>query len=380
MEKINIGVIGCGDVAVIQYIPIIKNSEKLNLAALCDKDEKRLEKVAKFFGVKNTFNTHEEMLRSGLVEAVANLTPAAFHYPINLDCIDARVHTYCEKPISSKIKEIDSLIELSKDNNVKFACAPATPINPVVVKSKQLLNDGVIGKLCYAIGFCDHGGPASQRYIYYYKNLVKQQQLYGFEDLSTDPTWFYKQGGGALEDIGGYTLTTLAFLLGSAKNIQCLSGMKIPEVEVMGGIACGKKIKVEIDDCTLMLLAYEEGPFASVSISYGVKGTRMPDLEIYGSEGTISISDDYTKLEVYLEKRSGLAAWNKPYEDLSGNEPYENLSGWKLGMGVEHLADCIIENKEPVINAKLAKHVTEIIQKARQAALSGEKTLIESKI
>lgn len=371
MEKVDIGVVGCGDVALIQYIPAIKSSKKLNLVALCDKDEKRLEKVSEFFGVKNIFTSYEEMLFSGLTQAVANLAPAAFHYPINLDCIRAGVHVYCEKPVSSNVKEIESLIKLSKDNRVKFACAPATPINPIVAKVKHLLKEGVIGKPRYAIGFCDHGGPASQRYIYYYKDLVKQHRLHGFEDLSTEPTWFYKQGGGALEDLGGYTLSTLTFLLGSVKYIQCLSGTKIPEIEVMGGIARGKKIKVEIEDCTLMLLEFDKDMYASISSSYVVKGTKMPDIEIYGSEGTITISDDYTKLEVYLENKSGLAAWNEPYEDFSG---------YWLASGVEHLADCILENKEPVINAELAKHVTEIIQKASQAALLGEKTFIESKI
>jgi len=189
--------------------------------------------------------------------------------------------------------------------------------------------------------------------------------------MSTDPSAFYKYGGGAIEDLGIYTLTTLAFLLGPVKYIHCLSGTQIPEVKVMGGIACGKKIKVEIDDCTLMLLEFDNGPYASVSSSYCVKGTRMPDLEIYGSEGTISISCFYTKLEIYLEHSSGLAAWNIPYEDLSG---------WMLGIGVEHLAECILENKEPVINLRLAKHITEMILKAPQASSSGKKTLIESKI
>lgn len=372
MKKINIGVIGCGDVAVLQYLSVIKNSKKLNLIALCDKDKKRLKSVAELFGVENVFTSHEEMLRSGLVEAVANLTPPAFHYPINLDCMNAKVHTYSEKPIAYKTKEIENLMRASKDNKVKFACAPSTPLNPIIIKTKQLLEDGVIGKPCYAIGYSSHGGPASQGYkISYYKNLIKQQQLYGLEEMSSDPIAFYKYGGGAIEDLGIYTLTALTFLLGSVKYIQCLSGTQIPEVKVMGGIARGKKIKVEIDDCTLMLLEFNNGPYASVSSSYCVKGTKMPELEIYGSKGTISITCYYTKLEVYLEHNSGLAAWNVPYEDLSG---------WRLGIGVEHLAECIIENKEPVINAKLAKHVTEIILKTPQASSSGKKTLIESKI
>jgi len=371
-KKVDMGVIGCGDVALIQYLPIFKNSEKLNLVALCDKDEKRLKKVAKLFKIDNIFTSHEEMLRSGLVKAVANLTPPLYHYPISLDCLNAKVHTFSEKPIAFKISEFESLIKSSRDNMVKFACAPATPVNPILIKAKQLLDKRAIGKPCYAVGTLQHAGPASQNYnINYYKNLVKQQQLYGFEEMSTDPTWFYKKGGGALEDAGVYTLTSLVFLLGSVKYMQCLIDTKIPEVEVLGGIACGKKIKVEVNDCALQLLEFEEGPYASVNSSWCAKGTRMPDIEIYGSEGTISISGFYTKLEVYLEHDNGLAAWNDPYEDLSG---------WRMGIGIEHLAECILENKEPVISGKLAKHVTEMLLKASQASSSGKKVLIESKV
>ena len=372
MKKINMGVIGCGDVAVLQYLPVIKNSKKLNLVALCDKDKKRLKSVAELFGVENIFNSHKEMLSSGLIDAVANLTPPVFHYQISLDCLNNRIHTYSEKPIAYKIKEIENLIKISQESNIKLVCAPATPLNPALVKVKQLLDDGVIGKLCYAVGNFSHGGPASLGYkISYYKNLIKQQHLKGFEEMSNDPVAFYTQGGGAIEDLGVYALTSLVFLLGSAKYIQCLSGTKIPEVEVMGGIARGKKIKVEVDDCTLMLLEFDNGPYASLSSSYCVKGTRIPELEIYGSKGTISLTNYFANFEVYLENNSGLTAWNFPYEDLSG---------WRLGIGVEHLAECIIEKKEPVINAKLAKHVTEIILKTPQASLSGKKTLIESKI
>jgi predicted dehydrogenase len=371
MGKINIGVIGCGDVALLQYLPVIKNSGKFNLVALCDKDQKRLIKVAKFFEVNNIFNSHQEMLKSGLIQAAVNLTPATFHYIINLDCLNAKIHTYSEKPVSLKIKEIENLIKVSREKKVKFACAPSIPLNPIVEKTKHLLDEGAIGKPCYAIGFGSHGGPASQSYISYYKNTVKHNKLFGFEELSTDPTWFYEQGGGPLEDLGVYILTALIFLFGPAKNIQCLSGLQNPEVKVTDGIARGKKIKVKIDDCTLMLLEFNNGTYASISSSYCVKGTKMPDIEIYGSEGTISISDYYTKLEVYLERNGGLAAWNIPYEDLSG---------YYLGKGVEYLAECILDDKEPIINATFAKHVTEIILKAPQASSSGKKILINSKI
>ncbi len=372
MEKINMGVIGCGDVAVLQYLPVIKNSQKLNLVALCDTDKKRLKIVSELFEVKNTFQTYEEMFDSGLIQAVANLTPPVFHYSINLDSLNNKIHTYSEKPVSYKIKEIENLIKVSQGSNVKFACAPSTPLNPTLLKVKQLLGQGVIGRPCYAVGNFSHGGPASLGYkISYYKNLMKQQGLKDLEEMSNDPVAFYTQGGGAIEDLGIYVLTTLVFLFGPVNHIQCISDTVIPEVEVTGGVAMGKKIKVKVDDCTLMLLGFDDGQYASINSSYCVRGTRMPDLEIYGSNGTISMTNYFTKFEVYLENRSGLGAWNVPYEDLSG---------WKLGIGVEHLADCIFENREPVINARLAKHVTEIILKSPKAALSGEKTLIESRI
>ncbi len=370
MKKINVGVIGCGDIAITHYLSFIKNSKKLNLTALCDNNKKRLEVVAELFGIENIFTSHEEMLRAGLVEAVANLTPPAFHYQINLDCINAKVHTYSEKPVARKIKEIESLMEASKNNKVKFVCAPSTPLSPVVIKTKQLLEDGVIGKPCYVVACYSHSGPGSLGFKIGYKNLIKRQQLYGIEEMSNDPSAFYKYGGGAIEDLGIYPLTILIYLLGSVKYIQCLSGTRIPEVEVMGGMACGKKIKVEVDDCTLMLLEFNNGTYASLSSSYCVKGTRTPELEIYGSEGTISISCFYKKLEVYLE-RGTLSAWNIPYEDLSG---------WQMGAGLENLAECIIENKESVLSLKLAKHVTDVILKVPQVSSAGKRTLIESEI
>ncbi|MCL4377746.1 MAG: Gfo/Idh/MocA family oxidoreductase [Actinobacteria bacterium] len=290
-----------------------------------------------------------------------------------MDCIDNKIHVFCEKPISYKIKEIENLIRESKNKGTKFACAPATPLNPSIAKAKELLKVGVIGRPCYAVGCFSNAGPASLGYnISYYENIIKEQKLHGFKEISTDHTGFYKNGMGVIEDTGVYMVTTLVFLLGSVKYMQCLSGTQIPVVQIMGGIACGKKVNVEIDDCTLILFEFSNGSYASMSSSYCVKGSKMPELEIYGTDGTISIpSVGSSKLEVYLEQNSGFAGWNKPYEDLSG---------WKMGIGVEHLAECILENKEPVINANLAKHVTEILLKVRQASSLGEKIPLESKI
>lgn len=45
--------------------------------------------------------------------------------------------------------------------------------------------------------------------------------------------------------------------------------------------------------------------------------------------------------------------------------------GWSLASGVEHLADCIREGRQPLISAEHARHCLELMLKAMEAARTG---------
>ena len=69
----------------------------------------------------------------------------------------------------------------------------------------------------------------------------------------------------------------------------------------------------------------------------------------------------------------GIGGWMQP-EGL----PSLRLGDWTLAKGVEHLADCILNDKEPMISAEHARHVLEIMLKAAQSAREGQALDLET--
>lgn len=159
---------------------------------------------------------------------------------------------------------------------------------------------------------------------------------------------------------------TFTGILGPAKRVTALSGVSIPEVTIRSGLAKGKKIKVEVDDNTLLLLDFGENTFAYVDATYCMRANRGPATAFYGSKGVITSGPSGTAgpLEVYTEKEElAIRGWITPYSPIGSIKP-----AWNLGNGVIHFAECIREDKKPVISREHARHVLEIMLKAYESA------------
>ena len=347
-KKVKLGLVGCGDVARRYYLPVIASTNEIDLVCVCDVVEERAKRIKEQFSVKEYYLDYREMLQKADIEAVAVLTNPQYHFLLSLEALKAEKHVYTEKPMSSNVEEANVLITEAKKRGVKLFAAPAVILSPTNQQIKKIIRRGLIGKVCFACVHSSHGGPAS------------------WKDFATDPTWFYKKGVGPLYDLGIYALHTLTGIIGPAKRVTAFSGISIPEVIIRSGVAKGKKIKVEVDDNTLLLLDFGENTFAYVDATYCMKARRGPATMFYGSEGVI-ISGPFGTgpLEVYTEKEEviGMRGWITPKD---GN------SSWTPGNGILHLTECIREDKQPVISGEHARHVLEIMIKAYESAKTGQ--------
>ena len=348
-KKVKIGVVGCGDVARKKYLPVISSSDKIDLVCVCDVIEERVKKIKEDFSVREYYLDYSEMLKKADIEAVVILTNPHYHFSLSLEAIKAGKHVYTEKTMCFTLEEADTLIRQAKEMGVKLAVAPAIMLSPVAQQIKKIIEKGLIGKICFVCAHGSHGGTAN------------------WDDFTTDPTWFYKKGSGPLYDLAIYALHMLTGIIGPAKRVTAFSGISIPEVIVRSGVVKGKKIKVEVDDNSLLLLDFGDNTFAYIDATYCMKVRRGPGVTFYGSEGIVTGGHfGQGPLEVYTEKEEvvGLRGWITPLDD--------NKLNWILANGVLDLADCISEDKKPIISAEHAKHVMEIIIKAYEAAKSGQ--------
>jgi len=269
-------------------------------------------------------------------------------------------HVYSEKPIATALEDANRILEAAREKGVKVACAPVIMLHLEVRQACRWVKNGALGKISMVRARGSHSGPA---WVY---------------NFTTDPTWFYKPGGGPLFDLGVYPIHVLCAMLGPARRVTALAGISHPERVVRSGSARGKSITVEIPDNIQMIIDFGDSTFATLDATFTVLSAKGPRMEVYGDKGTLNLYSrpEEPPYELYIDNpETGVRGWLE-YEPsyrgslmpFLGEQPDRN---WSFAEGIRHLAECIKEDREPVIGAELARHILEIMEAALQSAQTG---------
>jgi predicted dehydrogenase len=118
-EKVRVGVIGVGGMGSghCAQLPKIPETE---LSAVCDTNPDTLANIREKYSVPG-FARHEELLDSGLVDAVIIATPHYFHPPIAVDAFARGLHVLSEKPLAVTVSAAAEMIRAAKASGRKFA-------------------------------------------------------------------------------------------------------------------------------------------------------------------------------------------------------------------------------------------------------------------
>jgi predicted dehydrogenase len=290
---------------------------------------------------KEYYTDYEEMLDKADIDAVIITTPHATHAAMTVAALKAGKHALVEKPLASSFVEADRIVEESRKVNTKLMALPApSPCMEAFNKVKELVDEGILGKVCFMKSRLSHGGPGHAK-------------------------WYYQKGGGAAVDLGIYPLTKITSLLGPARKVQAFFGTAIPE-----RICAGDKIKVEAEDNVLITLDFGGGVLASVEANYVTilemeKGSHS---EIYGTKGA-----------VFLDRRDQNLSF------YSGNELYAGLDGWiqktfpaREYRVVDSFIESIVYDKKPPYTGEQQRHVVEILEGAQESARRGKSVNLTS--
>src|SRR5881628_2827042 len=113
MTKVRLGIIGMGNIGQHHhgYLSAGKVS-RIELVAVSDAVPGKLDKYKPL----KTFSDGEELIRSGLVDAVIIATPHYQHTTLGIAALNAGVHAMVEKPISAHKADAERLIAASRKN------------------------------------------------------------------------------------------------------------------------------------------------------------------------------------------------------------------------------------------------------------------------
>ena len=326
MEKVRLGIIGVGNmgVPVSKLIAFEGECPEIEVAAICDISQDRRDWAVKTFADKNVkvFADAEEMMASGLIDAVYIAVPHYDHPTLAKLAFQYKLHVMCEKPAGVYTKAVREMNEAAKAAGVKFGIMFQCRTIPVFQKVKKMLSSGEFGQI---------------RNVTWLVTSWYRSQAY-YDSGSWRATWA-GEGGGVLLNQCPHNLDLIHWLCGMP-------------VEITAKCSVAQWHDVEIEDDVSAIFKYENGAMGSFITSTGIApGTNR--LEIATDKGTI-IVENSSKLTVYeLETteqefaKKKISAFDDPrYTKIVYDFYEEKLSGH--GLMLNNFAGAILRD-EPLI-------------------------------
>ncbi len=187
MDKVRIGIIGCGGIANNKHMPALKKLPDVEMVAFCDIIVERAEKAAKEFGIEGAkvYEDYKELLKDNTIDVVHVLTPNREHSFITVDALESGKHVMCEKPMAINTAEAQKMIDAANRTGKKLTIGYQNRYRPDSWYLKRACDNGDLGEIYY--------GKA---------HAIRRRAV---------PTWGVflneeEQGGGPLIDIGTHAL------------------------------------------------------------------------------------------------------------------------------------------------------------------------------
>lgn len=289
MKKV--GIVGCGNIART-HAWALNNLDGVSIVSLADCVIEKAEMMSRECteSKARVYASLGEMLEAEELDAVHICTPHYLHVPMIKECINSGVAAFSEKPPAISSEEFEELKCLVKDlgeskgkNHANIGFCFQNRYNETVIKAREIVDDGSLGKLTGARAFVTW-----RRDENYYETDWKGK-------LSTE-------GGGALINQSIHTLDLILEFLGAPDKVYAsLSNHHL-------------KGKVEVEDTVEAWLSYEDGKRACFYASTAYATDAPVIIELQLEKGRVSMIDNcltvYRQNEMpkiqYVEETKGV--------------------------------------------------------------------------
>jgi len=149
-QKINIGIIGCGDRGTGIMNILNDLTDRFTIAAICDVLDFRIENGKKAAGAANpkVYKEYRKLLDDNTIQAVVIAVPLSEHFHIAKDALDAGKHVYLEKTMTYNIEQATDLVKLVKSHtNQVLQVGHQYRSTPLYFKVKEMIEKGYLGKV-----------------------------------------------------------------------------------------------------------------------------------------------------------------------------------------------------------------------------------------
>lgn len=304
-KKFRAAIIGCGRIGsefdddpkrktITSHAGGYSNNPDIELVAVADLDEQKLEKCKKRWNVPNIYTDYKEMLEKENLDILSICTWSSTHHTFVLEAVKHGVKAiFCEKPISDSLENAEKMVNECKQNNVLL--------------------------------FVDHG----RRFDSFHRQIrefVKNEKLGKIQQAH-----FYYVAG--IANSGSHMLDLLRYFLG--------------DVEWVSGVYSSNKSPNEKDPNIDAMIKFKNGTMAVIQ-ACDVKSFMVFEPELIGTKGRLRIVHCGFNVEYYEVKESHrFSGYNEPYPvKLDLVEP----EGKFMENAITHIVD-VLNNKESNVSS-----------------------------
>lgn len=296
MKQVRWGICGTGEIAN-RFARAVRHEAVTNatLAGVCSRTQAGADAFAKKHDIPMAFGSYEAMAQFEDIDAVYIATPHALHCPNGILFMQHGKAVLSEKPVTCNLQELEKMLACAKENDVFFMEGMWSRLVPGIIKLKELVDGGVIGRV----------------------REIQGTFSYDMRDEPNHHAFQLAYGGGSLLDVGCYAL-----------HFAYLFAQDPVEIKAVADMTMGNGT----DDRCYMLLRYADGTVAN--LCSGMTLQRPSDGWLFGEDGYIYLERFYVTQRFIVYKDGAETAYDVPY----------------LGNGFEHeildASACILAGKK----------------------------------
>jgi UDP-N-acetyl-2-amino-2-deoxyglucuronate dehydrogenase len=337
MQKVKIGLIGCGRISK-NHLDAVSQIPEAEFVAVCDCEPERARQVAQEQGIKGIYTDHHEMLKQEKLDLVSICTPSGMHPDMGIDVANAKVNVLTEKPMSINIESADKLIKACDDNHVKLFVVKQNRLNSTMQLLKRAVDKNRFGRIYTAQA-----------------NVFWQRPQSYYDAAKWRGTWEFD--GGAYMNQASHYVDAIYWLLGNVDSVSAFTATMAR--------------KIEAEDTGSAILKFRSGIIATINVTMLTYPKNF--------EGSITIIGEKGIVKVGGVAVNKIEKWEfEDYDDddriaLDTNYVPPNVYGFGHNPYYRNVIDVLLGKAVPSTDGRDGRKSVEIIQAIYRSAKTGKK-------
>ena len=275
----NIGIMGSGNIAGIMAGTINK-MKNVRVYAVASRQQVHADVFSGKFGCKKAYGSYADLAADKKVDLIYVATPHSEHYENVKMCLEAGKPVLCEKAFTLNAAQAEELVRIAAEHKVFLAEAMWTRYMPMLTTIREVIGSGIIGE---PKTLTDNLG-----YVISDKERLTNRAL----------------GGGALLDVGVYTINFALMIFGH--NISKIA-------------SCCTFTETGVDEQNAICLQYYDGKVANLNSSMVSLSDRQGI--IYGTKGFAVVEN--------INNFESIAVYDKQYKKVASYKCPKQISGYE---------------------------------------------------